>query len=629
MLRTSHIKNISILLIDTHKEFNKKLTVHLKQYGYKVIQAFCFEEGLEKAQKYSSKLHLVVLNIDQASDKHSNIFHQLQEIVEAKTIILSEEDIGSKRESYFKQGILDYYVVSPKIHHISHDIHQAIQSLYYNKGETILVVESSKSISEILKKILEKRSYKVFTANSAKDGIAVLKENSVSVLILDMELPDIHGLEVLEGLKDLYLLHEFNVLATSSINNDPSLIRDALKGGAKNFLRKPFLFEEFLLKVDLLVKSSRDRQTLQEQKREIENTLRRFQELLHATINAMFVFEDNVCIDCNKEAVQLFELKSMEELLGKNIIEIFKDTSKEHQEELIDNTIDHYFEDIIQTNSDNRYNVQIKERNVVIDKKLLKIISIMDITQIKRNEKIISQQSKMASMGEMIGNIAHQWRQPLTAISIAASGIKLNYELEIEEREETMQELDSIVQNTQFLSNTIEDFQNYLKNNRDIKQFFIEEVIDKTLNIIHANLESKDIRVIKNIQKDVQVEGIQNDLIQILLNIVNNSVDALKHLEVEKDRIILFELTLSDHDVTIDIFDSAGGVSKNIIEHIFDPYFTTKHQAQGTGLGLYMTHQIIEKIQGKIEVHNQKFFVGEKEYFGAKFFVTIPLVFGN
>lgn len=342
----------------------------------------------------------------------------------------------------------------------------------------------------------------------------------------------------------------------------------------------------------------------------------------------MFVFENNICIDCNKEASELLEVKSIRDVQGENIIDVFQDVSEEHREELIESETDHYFEDIILTNSGNRYNVQIKERNIVIDRKSLKIISIMDITEIKRNEKIISQQSKMASMGEMIGNIAHQWRQPLTAISVTASGIKLNYELEMEERSETIKDLENIVKNTKFLSDTIEDFQNYLKNNRDIKQFFMSEVINKTLSIINANLESKDIQVIKSIQKDIQIEGVQNDLMQVLLNIINNSVDILKTVDNEDERVILFEVEPHEDIVTVVVYDSGGGVPETIIDNIFDPYFTTKHQSQGTGLGLYMTHQIIEKIHGTITVHNESFIVDEKEYYGAKFSITIPQLFG-
>ncbi len=338
----------------------------------------------------------------------------------------------------------------------------------------------------------------------------------------------------------------------------------------------------------------------------------------------MFVFKDNICMDCNNEAIDLLGYESKEKVLGKGIIDIFADVSDTHHNELLDNKIDHYFEDKVINVNGNIYDVQIKERNVSIDGKLLKIVAVMDITDIKRNEKILSQQSKMASMGEMIGNIAHQWRQPLTAISVAAGGIKLNYEFDMEDRAETIEELDNIVENTQFLSATIEDFQNFLKNDRSAIAFSLKSTIQKTLTIIKANLEAQDIDVVQKYSGDIQLFGIQNDLVQVLLNIINNAVDVLKHRN-DKKRYVLIEVLEEDNNAFINIYDSAGGVPKNIIDKVFEPYFTTKHQSQGTGLGLYMTHQIITKMNSSINVSNEKFNIKSEDYFGAKFSIKVPI----
>jgi C4-dicarboxylate-specific signal transduction histidine kinase len=270
------------------------------------------------------------------------------------------------------------------------------------------------------------------------------------------------------------------------------------------------------------------------------------------------------------------------------------------------------------------YQLQIKERNISIDTEKLKIISAMDITDIKRNEKILSEKSKLASMGEMIGNIAHQWRQPLTAISIAASGIKLTYEYDIEEREETIESLDNIVKNTKYLSETIEDFQNYMRSNRESSVFFVEDIIQSTLMIVDANIKLENIRIIKNSNNSFGIKTIQNDLVQILLNIINNSVDALKEKQKE-NKLIVIDSYKDQKYTYISLLDSAGGVDESIADKIFEPYFTTKHQAQGTGLGLYMTHQIISKLGGKIEVTNETFHYEDEKYCGAKFTVSLPL----
>ena len=154
----------------------------------------------------------------------------------------------------------------------------------------------------------------------------------------------------------------------------------------------------------------------------------------------------------------------------------------------------------------------------------------MDVTDIKRHEKIISQQTKMASMGEMIGNIAHQWRQPLNSISVAAGGIKLNYEFDMEDRAETIVELDNIVENTKFLSSTIDSFQNFLKVNKNISQFDIKSTFKKTLSIVNANLKVNSIFIIEEYLDNGFINGVENELIQVFLNIINNAADTLKTL---------------------------------------------------------------------------------------------------
>jgi signal transduction histidine kinase len=485
---------------------------------------------------------------------------------------------------------------------------------------------SSRLTSNMVKYLLENRNYNTLTALNAKDGIKLISKHSISLLILDMELPDMHGIKLLEVLRDMYELENFPVLVLSASNN-PAIIRQALKKGGSDFLRKPFLYEEFLLKIDLWIKSSRRQKTIKKQKKQIENSLKQFGELFNSTMEALLLFKEDVCIDVNQEAVKLFGENEKNDLIGSKILEIFNQFSPEHTSELVDDTSDHFFEDNILNKQNDLLQIQIKETNILIDSERLKIIAVMDITSIKQQEKMLSHQTKMASMGEMIGNIAHQWRQPLTAISVAAGGIKLNYELDMVDQDEILVELDNIVSNTQFLSTTIEDFQNFLKDDRATTIFTIKQAIDKTLAIIKANLESHEINVIQNVSENIQINAIQNDLIQVLLNFVNNAADILKTPEYkEKEKYIIINVTNDSNYLTISVQDNAGGIPENIIGKIFEPYFTTKHQAKGTGLGLYMTHQIVvDNMRGSINVENLEFTYNDKIFFGANFTIKIPI----
>jgi len=624
MINDNEKKPINVLVIDNDKEFNKQLSFAFKKVGFRPIQAFDLESATKYIENLKSKLSLVVLTND-LPEKQSGTLFTLARKLNIKVIITSAQEDNTKREQYFKNGVLDYHLKSNDIKHIVNDIDESYKRLEENSQDTILVIDDSKVVCGIVKYLLNNKNYNVLTAISATEGLNILKDHPISLLLLDMELPDIHGIEVLSILRDRYLINNFPTLVLSGSDN-PSIVRQALKKGASDFLRKPFNYEEFLLKVDLWTKSSRWQKTIKEQKLQIESSLKSFEALVNSTIEALFIFERNHCIELNNEAVELLGFPSKNELLGKHIFEIFTKLSQEHQDQLLDKELNHFFEDILITNEKKELQVQIKERNIIQQNTAVKIIAVMDITQIKQNEKMLSHQTKMASMGEMIGNIAHQWRQPLTAISVAAGGIKLNYELDMIDEEETIKELDNIVNNTQFLSSTIEDFQNFLKDNRSTTNFSLKETIDKTLSIIKGNLESSSIKIINRYDQRIQLNGVQNDLIQVFLNIINNAVDILKSKKEIENKYIIIETFCEQQYIHAIIQDNAGGVPNDIINKIFEPYFTTKHQSQGTGLGLYMTHQIVEgKLGGFIEVENKSFALEENQHHGASFDINIPI----
>ncbi len=489
----------------------------------------------------------------------------------------------------------------------------------------ILTTEKTLSMNVAINKIIKDKKYNLIITKNYQETMDILKTENISLIICDMNLHDIDFLDIMSRIKKENLLENIVMLVLSNMEN-ANLVKKILKFGATDFLKTPFIDNELLLKVELLIKKLLDNSIIIEQKKQIEDSLKKFQELLDSTISAMYIFKDTICVNCNKEASELLGLSSKKDILNKKIFDIFQNIPQNHAQLLLDDKVEHNFETSIINSDGKKYELQIRERNVLIGDEQLKIISAMDITQIKRDEKILSQQSKLASMGEMIGNIAHQWRQPLTAISIAASGIKLTYELDIEDKEETIESLDNIVKNTKFLSSTIEDFQNFMRNDRESTTFFIQNTINKTLVIIDPNLKLEGITIVTQEKNDIQITSIQNDIVQVLLNIINNAIDILKIRQIEEqDRYIFINISLDKEFVYINILDTAGGIPKTIIDKIFEPYFTTKNQSRGTGLGLYMTHQIITKLGGKVDVVNEEIKYQGKQYTGAKFTVSLPI----
>ena len=265
------------------------------------------------------------------------------------------------------------------------------------------------------------------------------------------------------------------------------------------------------------------------------------------------------------------------------------------------------------------------------EKKLINYIALFsDITLqkeqqklIKENEKILYQQSKMAAMGEMIGNIAHQWRQPLSVISVSASGIKLYQEEGLYSKEDSKDFIEAILNSTKYLSDTIDDFRNFYKEDLEKINFEVKKSIDKTINLLKTEFIKEDISVIYLGEPNIFIHGIENQFLQVTMNILNNAKDALIEKEI-KNRHIFIDVYEENAKTYIEIQDNAGGVNEDIIEHVFEPYFTTKHKFLGTGIGLYMSEEIVTKqLNGKLFVYNKSINYKDTVHFGACFKIEI------
>ena len=263
--------------------------------------------------------------------------------------------------------------------------------------------------------------------------------------------------------------------------------------------------------------------------------------------------------------------------------------------------------------------------------KSLIVVSLLEITkevdlhqQMKIKDELLFQQSKMAAMGEMIGNIAHQWRQPLSIISSVATGMRLNKEYNKLEDDQFYKGCDTINNSTQYLSKTIDDFRNYFKTEKEKKEFTLNKIINNLKTLIEATLRNNHIELIIEIDEDIKLLSYENELTQAMINMFNNSIDALKETPYSEKYIFIKSFKEEDN-LSIVIKDNGKGIPRDIIDRIFEPYFTTKHQSQGTGIGLYMTHQIItEHLKGTLDAKNVIYKYKGHEYKGVEFKISIP-----
>ena len=268
--------------------------------------------------------------------------------------------------------------------------------------------------------------------------------------------------------------------------------------------------------------------------------------------------------------------------------------------------------------------LMIQKREIeIFNKTLEKRVS----EEIKKNEAAqqeIFQKSKAAAMGEMIGTIAHQIKQPISVINILADSTILNEQLGIEnDLEETA---NNIKDQTQFMTDTIDLFRNFFNPNKVREDILVDELFDQTLKIFKDL--AVGIKILKNYNDDgKQITVYPNELIQVFMNIIKNAKDVFEEKNIQNRYITLSCYVDDENNKVLEILDNAGGIPDDIKEKIFDRYFSTKGEEKGTGIGLDLARVIIEdKHQGKISVENYTYDINGEEFTGAKFIMKLPIL---
>jgi C4-dicarboxylate-specific signal transduction histidine kinase len=322
-------------------------------------------------------------------------------------------------------------------------------------------------------------------------------------------------------------------------------------------------------------------------------------------LDAVSLRMENIAQGKDTEDIDKNDYKELKKLIDSSFIMKNKIQKRENSLHLLNQ----HLEDKVQEKTKE---LQLLNQN--LDKKVEE-----EIAKNMEKELHILESSKMIQMGEMIGNIAHQWRQPLSVISTAASGMKLQKEFGMLEDEKFNYYCDSIVENSEHLSETIDIFRNFIKEKKEKSTIIVQNRIDISLKIIASTLAANHIKLINNIDytNPIKLVVVVGELSQVIINIINNAKDILLERKIQ-DAWIRVGLEQDSNFVTISIEDNAGGVPSEIISKIFDPYFTTKHKSQGTGLGLHMGYKIVtESLGGQLKVSNSTN--------GAIFTIKLPL----
>jgi signal transduction histidine kinase len=260
--------------------------------------------------------------------------------------------------------------------------------------------------------------------------------------------------------------------------------------------------------------------------------------------------------------------------------------------------------DSIEANDERRYIL------IGVNELLLRVQS--EMRKSREKDRVMFQQARLAQMGEMIGNIAHQWRQPLNEIALLIQSFEMAFyrdKLDEDFLEKRLEESEELIDK---MSQTIDDFREFFNPNKEKTLFSLNTSIYDSLKLLQASFESSSISVNFNFSDEVEFFGFKNEFEQVILNILSNSKDVLENSEKREIEIEI----VKGKNISISISDSGGGIPVENLSRVFEPYFTTKEQGKGTGIGLYMSKSIIEAMGGEIRVWNSEI--------GATFEIELP-----
>lgn len=264
----------------------------------------------------------------------------------------------------------------------------------------------------------------------------------------------------------------------------------------------------------------------------------------------------------------------------------------------------------------NRQRSELESFNTELEKRVKE-----GIKKQQKQEKLMLHQSRQAAMGEMLESIAHQWRQPLNIIGLATANLETQFTIGSLSESEFHEKMQIIAANIKYMSDTIDDFRKFINPNRQAILFHPKQSMQELLGILSGQLKSNNIETELSAGESISLYGVENEFKQVMIILINNAIDAIKlrqdRKEIKEGRIKLDCKTQLNQGI-VEVCDNGGGIRADHIEHIFEPYFSTKSHQNGTGIGLYIAKNIIEsRLHGTISVHN-----GTE---GASFRLTIPL----
>jgi signal transduction histidine kinase/CheY-like chemotaxis protein len=437
------------------------------------------------------------------------------------------------------------------------------EALLQKDPPLILVADDSPSEAAVLEKLLAAHGYGVCSARNVDEALRMIQARRPQLLISGAMVPELDRFELCRRVRGLDGLKELPIILLAQLD-DPCDLLQSLEAGANYLVSKPYSTPLLLERVASALAAGGG--SVAPDPKSIEIVHRHKSYRIAATRDQAI---GHLLAACELAAQKNRELQCARERLHN-------------------------------LNRDLEQRVQERAEAVTFES----AAQLQAILELRKKDEALIQQSRQAAMGEMIGNIAHQWRQPLNAVGLLVQDLKLSYQYGEFSKEYLDSSAEKMMQIIRHMSQTIDDFRSFFTPQREKSRFELEQVVRKTLTLVEGRLASKGIRVELNSQESPAVLGYPGEFSQVLLNIISNAIDAFNE-ERCADPCLQVSVFAEGGRSVVAIADNAGGIQEQVMGRIFEPYFTTKEPGKGTGIGLFMAKNIIEKsMSGTLSARN-------------------------
>jgi len=428
----------------------------------------------------------------------------------------------------------------------------------------LLIVDDSPTQAKLLEHLLLAHRYRVVVARNGSEALELIVAHAPDMVISDILMPEMDGFELCRRVREMEQPKRTPIILLTHLN-DPADVLHSLEVGADYFVSKPYSNRLLLSRIGSVLQGERACRK-GETDEEVAVSYHGQNFRIHAT-----------CAHTIELLLATYELAA-------------------------DKNQDLLSAKLSLSNLNRELEQRVIERTAALTQETSERLQAME--ELRKKDEVLMRQSRQAAMGEMIGNIAHQWRQPLNAVGLLVQDLTLSYEYGNFSKAYLDANSQKIMQLVRHMSQTIDDFRNFFTPDKEKSEFDPFHVVERTLALVEGSLADKGINVEISAGTAPTISGHPNEFSQVLLNIINNAMDAFSDRECAQP-LVKVGISSQGGKAVVTIADNAGGIPTEIMDRIFEPYFTTKEQGKGTGIGLFMAKNIVEKsMNGSLTARN-------------------------